>query len=111
MKVTGWTHWDNDDYERDLDSLSMDTYLDIEEAVIKEIKDKGYKFSGQYHQHGEYGCPIVDNEYVYQVSMRKWGGIIARAHSLPNEDGLAYVMWAWCKPNNEKEIYPEGENK
>lgn len=31
---------------------------------------------------------------------------MARAYDLPNEDGLAYVLWSWAVPDGETSVYP-----
>lgn len=106
MKVTEWTSWEDNRYE-DAGDLPINDFLEIEEVVVEEVKEKGYKFCGSYHQHGVHGCPVVDNEYIYKVSMRKWGDVMALAHNLDNSDGLAYVSWAWSTPQDETPVYPK----
>jgi len=105
MKVTKWTYWNNNKY-KDINELTDDEFKEVEETIIKEIKDKGYKFCGSAHQNIETGCPVIDDKYIYCVSMRKWGDIMARAYDLPNEDGLAYVLWSWAVPDGETSVYP-----
>lgn len=31
---------------------------------------------------------------------------MASAYDLPNEDGLAYVLWSWAVPDGETSVYP-----
>ena len=105
MKVTKWVYADTEGYT-DIDDVPLQTLEEIEQTVIKEVKEKGYKFSGSYHQHGEHGCAIVDDKYLYFVSMREGGRVMQEAYDLPNEDGLGYVLWAWGCPSYDTEVYP-----
>lgn len=103
MKVTGWTFWDDDKYK-----TVDDTYEEYEEAkhvVAEELRKNGYKFSGQSHQYKDGCCPIIDDKFIFAVSMRIWGGIMQRAYNLPDVNGFGYCSWAWSPP--EEERYPE----
>jgi len=105
MKVTGWTYW-SDEHFKNIDDVSDEIFGDIENAVIEEVRNKGYKFNGGAHQSNYDKCtPVIDNTYKYCVSMRRWGSVMQKAYNLPNEDGLGYVVWAWSNP--EKPVYPE----
>ena len=116
MKVTDWTDWDNEKYEELPNKMSKEAF----DAVVDEVREKGYKFSGYTHQQNRLGCPILDNKYRYNVSCRMWGDIMAHAYGLykDEEDDMAYVYWAWtpnCIGKNENgeyifedEILPEG---
>ena len=106
MKVTGWTYW-NDDRFLTIDSMTNEEFHAARDAVKEEIKAKGYKMSGATHQYTDNCTPIIDNKYIFGVSMRSWGGIMQEAYNLPNEDGLGYVLWAWGHPDNEKEVLPK----
>jgi hypothetical protein len=106
MKVTEWTYWEDKRF-KSVDFLSAEDYALAENAVIEELKANNYKFSGRDHQWGY--CPVIDNEYIFQVSMRKWGDIMRKAYDLPNEDELGYVLWAWGAPSNDKPVYPAME--
>ena len=116
MKVTGWTDWENDKYETmpsfyiEGKNITAEQFEEAWNAVVEEIKNKGYKFSGTYHQNGDFGCPVIDDEYVFCVSMRNWGQVMVEAHNIPDEDGFAYCRWAWTTPDGEEMIVP-GDNK
>lgn len=116
MKITRWGAWDFKD------RTFMYTQEE-EQAVINALKEKGYIFSGEYHQNGNFGVPYFDNGKPYQVSMRHWGKIIAEAR--PDIVDLVlkkkqiytplnlvdYCFFAWDEPYcNEYYVYPtEGE--
>ena len=104
MKVTGWADWEDERYT-DIDSMSHEELTEATDLVINELKTNGYKFSGEAHQNGY--CPVIDDKWLYAVSMRFWGSIMQRAYNLPNDDGLGYVIWAWGTPEDEEEVLPE----
>ena len=106
MKVTGWTYW-NDDRFLMIDDMTNEEFHEAREAVKEELVKNKYKFSGSAHQHVDNCVPIIDNKYLFGVSMRSWGHIMQEAYDLPNEDGMGYVMWAWTHPNDEKEVFPK----
>lgn len=106
MKVTEWTFWNDDRFES-IDEMSDEEFEKAIDTIAKEIKNKGYKITGWQHQNYEHGCPVIDNKYIFCVSMRKFGEVMQKAYDLPNDDGLGYVIWAWSNPNNEKSVLPK----
>ena len=114
-KVTGWTCSDDDCYVHVNGTFLMDSnppelnMRAIRDAIISEVRDKEYQFTGSYHQYGEYGTPIINDKYIIEYSQRSWGGIMADALGLPNNDGFAYVKWAWIIPEGEQQVIPEVE--
>lgn len=112
MKIIGWTDWDNPQYKEMFPLGGYYTRKQIEEVekiIAKELRDKGYKFTGNYHQNGDYGVPIFDNDMVYQCTQRTWGGIMADAYQdeIDNSDGYGYLKWSWFAP--EEMVVPNGE--
>lgn len=104
MKITGWTDWEDARYE-DLDKMTNEEFEEATELVINELKSHGYKINGTSHQNGY--APVIDDKWLFAVSMRSWGAIMQKAYDIPNDDGLGYVLWAWGEPGNEKEVLPE----
>lgn len=102
MKVTGWTDWvetigdsENDCLYEIITSRS-EVETDAIQAVIQELRDKGYHFSGHEHQNCEKCVPIIDGKYVLQLTQRDWGALMYEA--FPNEDysdfdGYEYLKW------------------
>lgn len=104
MKITGWTWYDNPEY-KDMfppgeQRLLPHSYDYIKQLIASELREHGYKFSGQYHQYGDFGAPIIDNEWIFQVSQRSWGHIMVLAYpdEIDNADGYGYCEWAWMAP-------------
>lgn len=107
MKVTGWTWWENPEYE----DLPNELYDEAKTCVAKELLEHGYKFTGDYHQNGDYGVPIIDNKYLFMTSMRVWGHMMVRAYpdEIDDSDGYGYTEWAWMVPDGQDMVLPEEE--
>lgn len=111
MKVTGWTWWDNPEYE-DMFPIGpdrdCDKFEEVGALVVSEMRSNGYKFSGTYHQGGDFGVPIIDGKWLYQCSCRSWGHIMAMAYpdEIDDRDGYGYVKWAWMNPDGQKSVVP-----
>lgn len=111
MKIVGWTEFDNSQYEDMFPiggSYTMEEVDEAKDIIAKELRDKGYKFNGYYHQDGDYGVPIFENGEAFRCTFRTWGGIMARAYpdEIDNSDGLGYCDWAWDIPENQKMVVP-----
>lgn len=82
----------------------------LDEVVILELRKHNYHFTGQSHQNYDFGCPIIDDKYIYCLSQRSWGSLMYRA--FPDEDyskykdGCEYIKWAWITPVDSDEILP-----
>lgn len=82
----------------------------LDEVVISELRKHNYHFTGSTHQNYDYGCPIIDDKYIYCVSQRSWGRLMYLA--FPEEDyskckdGYEYVKWAWTSPDGSEIILP-----
>lgn len=111
MQITGWTNWFDDNRYSELPQTEA---LDVEvrALIARELRDHDYKFTGDYHQHGDFGVPIIDGAWLYKCSQRKWGGIMADAYpdKIDNTDGYGYLQWAWDKPDGEIMVVPNKED-
>ena len=116
-RVTGWTYFEDEQYvclsdsyhsEADPNALDMDA---VRNAIVREMKEKGYKFTGIYHQYGDYGTPIINNKYIVRYSQRSWGDIMADVLDVPDEDGFAYMEWAWMLPEGEQYVIPSEDRE
>ena len=110
MKIIGWTDYDNPDYpEMRDDHPEMDTVF---KTIADELKAKGYKFNGYYHQGGDYGVPVFDDGTKFSCTFRTWGGIMALAYpdEIDNAKGLGYVEWAWTIPAGQELKPPRPED-
>ena len=86
---------------------------EIRKAVVLELKEKGYHFFGEHHQNHPRGTPIIDNKYIYCVSMREWGAVMAEAYpdedySSCYDDNYRYCKWAWYSDDLKNNVkFPE----
>ena len=103
MKIIRWTFWGDPMYP-DAEWSLLDEHNPYELELIKEIREKGYRLTGIAHQNYRYGVPVFDDGKQFNVSMRYWGNIMAKALGIDGEDG--YREWAWTSPKTS-EHFPE----
>ena len=81
--------WLNEDKVKEYNSLLSE----METCVIEHCKEKGIRFSADYHQYGDYGVPIIDDKYMYYTFARTWGYIMAMADGDESDKGyLKYYL-------------------
>lgn len=115
IEVIGWTDACNPKY-KEFGKTSFEEDEAIQKVIAKKLREKGYKFSGGYHQNGDYGAPVIrdisGNEYVYTTTQRSWGGIMAEAYPEENiNDGYDYCRWAWLIPEGKEQIIPSEQDR
>ena len=83
FKVTGFTFWGDSRFlGDDIDENDRPTprdYADMKRAVVNYLADTDTFFLPEYHQHGEYGVPVLNDKYRFECSMRAWGRVLADA--------------------------------
>ena len=98
--------WLDEDKVKEYESILSE----IQECVINHCKEKGIRFSADYHQYGDYGVPIIDDKYMYYTFARTWSWIMAMANGDESEKGyLKYYLHG----NEHPTKYPndvKGEN-
>jgi hypothetical protein len=81
--------WLDEDKVKEYESI----LTEIQECVINHCKEKGIRFSADYHQCGDYGVPIIDNKYMYFTFARTWGWIMAMVDDDESNNGyLKYYL-------------------
>lgn len=98
--------WLDEDKVKEYNSLLSE----METCVINHCKEKGIRFSADYHQYGDYGVPIIDDKYMYYTFARTWGWIMAMADG--DESDKGYLKY-YLHGNEYPTKYPndvEGEN-
>lgn len=113
LRVTGWTDWYfKAEQLKTIEPIPLNMFQDVLPVISKEIRSRGYKFSGYRHQNHENCVPVINDKYYVQCSMRGWGAVMAEAYfgeEDENEPSGTYMVWAWTKPQNESEVFP-GQN-
>ena len=108
MKIIGWTWYGNPDYVEmfPIGSVANTDWerKEVEKIIIEELRNNGYRFTGDYHQDGDFGVPIFDNGMVATFSKRQWGALMYKAYPDDGnyEKGLEYTKWAWNWLNMEE---------
>lgn len=73
-KVIGWTFSDNYDIE------NTPLTFAARHAIVDDIRENNYLFSGFDHQEAWYGCPVLNDGKKRACSQRGFAGIMAEAH-------------------------------
>lgn len=94
-KVIGWTDYDNDLFE---DGTLSHAAVN---AIIDDIRENGYFFSGYDHQERLYGAPVLNDGKRRVFSQRGFGAVMAEAYK--EEGDYAYSLYAFeIKPDRLK---------
>ena len=99
--VVKWTFWFDEEYPETEWPISDEEEQEYVDAIVREIRMRGYRITGFAHQGDQFCTPVFDDGRRYTASFRQWGGIMADALEIEGE--FAYAQWAWCAP-------PEGMN-
>ena len=99
MKLIGWTNWHDPNYAECVENEGLAI-----ELTVAYMIEMGLKFSGNYHQRGQNGVPVFDNNEKLCLSQRGWGNLMA---DVIDDDIIWYTTWAWFPPDGEEEIYPD----
>lgn len=83
-EVIGWTYYE--DYRFKDKPMTFAS----RHAIIDEIKEHGYRFSGYEHQESPYGCPVLNDGTRVLCSQRGFAGIMAEAYG---EGAGAYARY------------------
>ena len=105
-KVIGWTEYENEEIE------AMDYRISASEAVIDDIREHGYLFSGMHHQDCSRCAPVLNNGKKLLFGQRGFGGIMAKAHGKDSRMSYAEYAFTWHFTKDEKDspyVLPEDE--
>jgi hypothetical protein len=75
-RVVGWTNYDDESVEESGNSIGFAE----RNAIIDDIKNNGYLFSGYDHQEMWDCAPVLNDGKKRCFSQRGWGGVMAEAH-------------------------------
>lgn len=86
-RVVGWTEYD--DTSVDEADCSEAAY----QAILADIREHGYDFSGWDHQESINGAPVLNDGCKRLFSQRGFGGLMAEAHG--NRSRMGYSIYAF----------------
>lgn len=95
--VTRRTFWFDEQYPETEWPITDEEEQEYVDAIVREIREKGYRIAGFAHQGDQFCTPVFDDGRRYTASFRQWGGIMADALGIDGE--YAYVRWAWSAPS------------
>ena len=86
VKVIGWTTGDDNGYQ-EIGCGSRQVY----DAIVTEIREKGYLFGAMDHDGGAHPCnPVINNGFKVSCGQRFWAKLMACAHE--GQEGKAGYM-------------------
>ena len=101
IKVIGWTTGKDEDYPYCECKTSA-----IYDAIVREVREKGYSFSWGEHQSDNMPCtPIINNGYKIYCGPRTWSDIMAVAHGDDDSYGSLYAKYFFGLVDDS--VYPK----
>lgn len=100
-RVIGWTSYENQQIPEGEYSLAKDN------AIIKDLREHGYVFTGMHHESHPYCAPVLNTGEKILLSQRGFGDTMSKAR----QDGT-YVDYAydWDMDFDDKGcVFPEKE--
>ena len=89
-RVVGWTAYDDPNVKK---AQCTEAAM---QAIMRDIRENNYKFSGWDHQEMSLGAPVLNDGCMRVFSQRGFGHVMAWAHG--NFDHMAYVEYAFDDP-------------
>lgn len=87
IKVVGWTEYDSYEFKEGKNTWA------VRMALVDEIKNNGYLFSGYDHQERSNCAPVFNDGKMRRFTQRGFGDIMAEAHGNNNPTGYAMYMF------------------
>jgi hypothetical protein len=95
-RVVGWTDYDGFDVEESKGCIGFAE----RNAIIDEIRKKGYLFSGWDHQETWNCVPVLNDGKKRCYSQRGWGGVMAEAYGhMGNYDYASFTFRESINPS------------
>ena len=89
-KVVGWTYFEDEDYPEEECSEACAL------AIIDDIREHGYEFTGYGHQNYLDGTPVLSDGKRRCFTERGWGRIMARAHGMMGVYDYSRYAFSMC---------------
>ncbi len=96
LRVIGWTYYDDPHFEEGENSYAARS------AIIADIKEHGYDFTGWHHEESDRGAPVLNDGKIRRYSQRGWGGLMADVYG--EVDPFAYSRHAFCFRESYDEV-------
>lgn len=96
FEVVGWLSYDDYDYP-----FHEGEHGAVDRAVIKAIREGGYRFGGNTQEYCSSGVPVLNDGTRAYYSWRGWGSIMAQALELPSRGGYEYMAFYMDHPDIE----------
>ncbi len=87
LKVVGWT------YDCDMRFGDVDCDYAARAAIIADIREHGYLFTGEQHQEESLGVPVMNDGSKRSFSQRGWGDLMAEAYD--EEEPNSYAKYSF----------------
>ncbi len=88
IQVIGWTNSRDMDYPETNCKTAA-----IYDAIVKEVREKGYRFTWDDHQADAYPCtPVINNGFKVSCRPRTWGSVMAAALEEGEFDEALYAF-------------------
>jgi len=70
---------------------------EMTKAVVEDLRRNRFVFSGNYHQYGHTGIPVLSDGTLFMVSMRTWGKVMYDAvyGDGKGDENQNYCAFAW----------------
>ncbi len=101
LKVIGYTDYDDDTF---LDSKGS---WAERAAIVDDLKEHGYDYTGFQHQEYPLGAPVLSDGTVCRYSQRGWGDFVAEAQG--DYHPMAYAMYAFFADADDDGAMPTEE--
>lgn len=89
-RVVGWTHYDDVDVPHEFCSPAA------LQAILRDIRENGYLFTGWDHQETWDCAPVLNDGKMRRFTQRGFGSVMAFAHG--NYTRMGYAVYAFRSP-------------
>ena len=102
IKVIGWTYYDDDTYEEG------DVTYAAYHAIVDDVKENKYTFTGWDHQESSDCAPILSDGKIRRFTQRGWGGLMAEANGLSGRYAYSTYAFNWLDDDDDTTVRPKG---
>ena len=97
LHVVGYTGAFDDVPRFIRDASPVEPPEEMMKAVIEDLRRSKFVYSGNYHQYGHTGIPVLSDGTLFMVSMRTWGKIMYDAvyGDGKGSENQNYCAFAW----------------